>query len=328
MSGTPTPVLARPAPNAGGDEELFERERASATPRATSPVSAISPVPAGASRAAPATDATLAAMQRWFMTVITDPDSVAHGLARAQRTLAGQVVVDGPSLHAAGCLSVYHFAYHARLVECLLDDFPCVNYLCGELGGEDSFEQLARAYIHAHPSRHPNLNGYGAGFAPWLRRLRRPLLHRALLADIASLEWALVEVLHAEAAPILDPQALAAIPMEKWGGLRLQPAATVRLLTTAYAVNPLYQAWRTDEPLVIPPAAVATVAVYREGYSLWRMDCSPLTAGLLRDLFAGRPLEVALARCARAGSDVPDLVPRVMEWFRTWVASGFFARIG
>ena len=326
MSATPTPVLNRPAPNAGGDEEIFERERASATPR-TAP-SAPMNVARAVSHKSATTDASLAAMQQWFMTVITDPNSVAHGLARAQRTLAGQVVVDGPTLHAAGCLSVYHFAYHARLVECLLDDFPCVNYLCGELGGEDSFEQLARTYIHAHPSRHPNLNGYGAGFAPWLRRLRRPVLHRALLAEVAALEWALVEVLHAEAAPLLDPQALAAIPLEKWGDLRLQPAATVRLLKTTYAVNPLYQAWRTDEPLVIPPAVPATVAVYRECYALWRMDCSPLTAGLLRDLFTGRPLGVALARCARAGSDVPDLVPRVMEWFRTWVASGFFARIG
>src|SRR5690606_2409343 len=105
----------------------------------------------------------------------------------------------------------YHHAYHARLVECLADDFPCVQAVCGE----EVFATLARGYIAAHPSRHPNLNGYGAGFPLWLRRLRRPLVHRALLADLAALEWALVDVLHAQAAPVLDATALAAIPVER-----------------------------------------------------------------------------------------------------------------
>lgn len=302
----------------GGATDDLLVERASATPTAA-------PSRRRGTRRTqhPAASAPLRDLQRHFLRVITDPTSVDAGLAAAARQIPGAVYTDGPQLDAAARLDVYHYAYRARLVECLADDFPCVQGLVGA----SRFETLAAAYIAAHPSRHPNLNGFGAGFPTWLRRGRSPLRHRAALADIADLEWALVEVLHAPAAPVLDPAALQALPPEAWPDLRLRPSATLRLLRSRHPANTHFEAWRQDQPVRLGKPAPAAVAVFRQGWQLRRMDLSPLTEGLLRDLLAGKPLGQSLDRCARRGRTISDLVPKVMEWFRAWVAGGFFAAI-
>lgn len=315
-------TLSAPTPEVAIDSDQRLIERASAAPARgtyTAPTKHQRPTQTG-----PIAGADLAELQQALLTVITDPRSVDHGLRGMRQQLPiGHVFTDGANLDAAACLGIYHYAYHARLIECLIDDYPCVQAFVGT----ERFEELARAYIASTPSQHPNLNGYGAGFANWLRKSRRPLTNRRCIAEIAELEWHLVEVLHAEAAPNLDPAALAAIPMEAWADMCLRPSATLRLLETKYPVNTVYQHWREDKPLHLPVARGSAVAIYRQGYRLWRMDLSPLTHSLLKDLINGMPLGTALDRCATAGANIPDLIPRVMEWFQSWVSGGFFAAV-
>ena len=67
--------------------------------------------------------------------------------------------------YPANSLSGEGDAYFARLVECLADDYPCVQYALGE----DRFEEIARRYIEAHPSSSPSLNWFGRGFEQFAR---------------------------------------------------------------------------------------------------------------------------------------------------------------
>src|SRR5262249_15955268 len=141
-------------------------------------------------------------------------------------------------------LDVYRVAYKARLVDCLIDDYPVLSKALGE----ERFDALCRAYIDRYPSTSPNLNAYGKRFgsvcmeAPTVA----PALEgfdelRGFSADLARLEWSLVEVVHAELSPRLDASALQAIPPDALGSVRFTRNEAVRLLDLKYPVNAYFK---------------------------------------------------------------------------------------
>ncbi|HEY9051517.1 MAG TPA: DNA-binding domain-containing protein, partial [Gammaproteobacteria bacterium] len=54
-------------------------------------------------------------------------------------------------------LSIYTYAYAARLTEVLANDYPAVLMAIGE----DLFNELAHDYIQAYPSHHFSLRDFG-----------------------------------------------------------------------------------------------------------------------------------------------------------------------
>lgn len=318
---------SKPAPAEGGPLEAFIAERASNTPSATRKLRRSNDT----KRATGAPIAgSLRTLQEWFAQVITDPHSVEHGVAAAAQhgTLGKaaaleQIVTRGPQLAATERLRVYHYAYHARLSECLGDDFPAVKYALGDM----AFTRVCRAYINAHPSQHPNLNGYGRGFPAFLRDEAPRFPHREVLADLARLEWALVDVLHAQAASTFDVAALQRISLDRWASMRLRPSATVTLLEFAHPVNAWFQAWREDRAAALPRRGWSATAVYRQGFRVWRMDLTPPMHTILAQLFAGKTLGQALEAAAKGHGDPQRLVADLQVWFREWVSGGLFAAI-
>jgi len=316
---------SKPTPTEGGPPESFVAERASHTPSAKRQLRRTR---ANTRVQAPPVQASLRSYQEWFAHVITDPHSVAHGIASAESLGARsaaleQIVTRGPQLSAADRLQIYHYAYHARLTECLGDDFPAVKHAVGDV----VFTRLCRAYIHAHPSRHPNLNGFGAHFPTFLAQGKFRLGQRAALADLARLEWALVDVLHAQAAPTFDVAALQRMPLNRWATMRLRPSATVKLLVFSHPVNAWFQSWREDRSGALPRRGWSATAVYRQGFRVWRMDLTPPMHAILASLFAGKTLGKALAAAAKDHGDPQRLVSDLQIWFREWVSGGLFAAI-
>ncbi len=308
-------VIIGPHAVEGGGVEVHEVERASATPTPPS-----SP-PSRSRRRTPAASLGLAETQAWFLDAITHPSSAGAGARRAatrEGVSVDALLTPGPKLDALQRLSVYHYAYQARLTEALADDFPAVRNALGA----DTFDTVARRIIEASPSSTRNLNAYGRVMVDWLARPGQRVAHRPFLHDLARLEWALVEVVHAAVPPRLDPGQLAAIPMERWAGLRFVPGAATRLLDCGWPVNPYFQAWRQGAQPPIPAPKASAVVVYRHGFTVWRMDLSPMTHGLLARLLAGVPLAAALAPIeGQAGAE------RVMQWFSAWVSGGIFAGV-
>jgi hypothetical protein len=152
---------------------------------------------------------------------------------------------------------------------------------------------------------------------------------RAFHADLAALEWALVEIIHAPAAPPLDLGALQKIPPESWATVTFKRSDAVRLLTLSHPANAFYRAFRENGVVApLPRPAPSWTVVYRGGATLWRMDLTRAMAGVLAALLDGHPLGDALARIAVDEND-PDAVAEaersVMIWFREWVSGGIFA---
>ena len=312
----------RPSPQLGGATEALLHERASATPGAH----ATRGDHAGATRARvappePPKGTSLRAIEEWFLEAVTSPCAGAELETGARRLLTR-----GPKLDERERLEIYRYAYRARLVECLADDYPALQIA---LGGE-RFEELCHEYIERHPSSAPSLNYFGRHMASFcLSEAREPFPLRRFAADLAALEWALVEVLHARVADALSPAELAAIPAERWPDARLPPSPAVRVLRSEYPVNAFFQAFKTGAEPSIPEQARSMVAVYRTDMTLWRMDLTPAMTTLLEGLFSGETLGEALGKLEQGLSEAEaaEAERSVMVWFREWVAAGFFARV-
>jgi hypothetical protein len=282
-----------------------------------------SPVPSSAGGSL-ATDlaGSLHDQQRWFARAVMTPEShpLPVGAAVADRMLTA-----GPRLTALERLEVYRRAYHARLIECLADDYPALQ---GALGPE-AFDALGRAYIERHPSSGPNLNAFGRNMASFCRTAEAACPESAFAADLASLEWAIVEVIHARSAPAVTIEALNAIPIDRWADARLVPTPAFRLLRFGYPVNAYFQSFRQGTTPLIPGPSDSSVLVYRCGATVWRMPLTEPMFALLEATALGETLGTSLDRAAAALGDVPEEVAgaRVMGWFRDWVSSGLFCDV-
>lgn len=260
---------------------------------------------------------SLREQQAWLLDAITAPEP---------RDPSG-VVRERPKLSAAGRLHIYRHAYRARLVEVLRDDYAVL----AESIGDDAFEALCHVYIEQHPSRSANLNHYGQHMASVCAASELPA--RVFLSELAALEWALVEVIHAEAGT-LDPEALQRVPPEAWAGARLVPSDALRLLRFTHPVNAYYQACRTRETGAptppLPAAGASATAVYRRDPTLWRMDLTPAMTRVLAALLTERTIAEALAQIGVDEHDhaaLGEAERSVMTWFQAWVSSGFFSGV-
>ena len=113
-------------------------------------------------------------------------------------------------------LGVYREAYVLRLHECLGNDYPGLRAMLGE----ERFFALARAYIAAHPSRHPNARWFGRALPGFVASWAEPQ-EAAACADMARFEWALGEAQDEVDAVPLEFDQLAGLPAEAWASLTL-----------------------------------------------------------------------------------------------------------
>jgi hypothetical protein len=263
------------------------------------------------------TTRSLRDVQVWMHGAITSAERPAD---------VADYITAGPRLDASGRFDVHREGYVARLEECLADDYP----LLSELLGHQAFHALCHRFLARHPSRSPNLNYFGRPMAAFCREDTTLGEHALAAAEIATLEWSIVEVLHAQAAAPIAPSALQEIPPEEWGGLRLVPSDAVRLLRFEHAVNAAYQAFRDDEGTAWPAREKTTTVVYRSELSIWRMSLTPPMTRVLEALLAKKTLEESLSAIEVDETDeaaVVEASQQVMVWFREWMSSGMFGGI-
>ena len=301
-------------------------ERASATPdrRAPRPIA-----PAGAAPPADATahdsreDGSLRGRQLRFARGLMTAESLPAGLDDGA---AAQWLTPGPRLTALERFEIYRRGYHARLIECLADDYPAMQHALGEA----LFENLGRAYVARFPSTGPNLNYYGRHMSGFVREgMPEPFAERAFVADLASLEWAIVEVIHAPGEPALTVEGLQGVPPDRWDAAQLEATPALRLLRFSHPVNEYFRAFRSDESPAIPGPEATAAVVYRSGPTIWRMDLTEPMTRVLSALVAGEALGEALGRAEAAMSelDAGEVSSRVTAWFREWVVHGLFVRV-
>ncbi len=244
----------------------------------------------------------------------------------AERAIAGNARVSGIEQ-----LEIYRRQFWLRHTESLVEDFPGV----GRILGQAAWERFVEEYLDVHAPSSPSLRDLGQHFGSFAAS-RAWLECRELVADMAALEWALIEAFDAAAHAALDPRTLAGVPEDAWASARFAPHPTLRLLALRYPVLGLLddamRAQRRGEPALEPLAPVEAratfVAVHRKDLVVCRVELEALEHALLARLCRGEELEKACeATAVEQGLTLEALSERLMSLFQAWASRGYFVNV-
>jgi putative DNA-binding protein len=262
----------------------------------------------------------LRAQQEWFAAIISTPQDAP---APVDEHSASRLIAPSATLSSLARIDIYRRGYHARLVECLLDDYPVLAHALGE----EAFEALSRRYIARYPSSAPSLNYFGRHMAEFCAT--EPLPEPGFAADLATLEWAIVLAIHAPTANAIGFEDLSRVPSERWPSARFRVNPSLRILRLGFPVNAYLQAYRQGKPTPLPTAGPTRVAVYRTGRSVWRLELEATLVTLVEALAGGATLEAGLAdvQASLQNEAEQEIANKISACFQHSVSSGLFSSI-
>jgi hypothetical protein len=253
--------------------------------------------------------------------LITAPEGARRALEATREEGPAQAAVDDwlvPPAHGTALerLEIYANMYFYRLLDSLRHDCPRLLALIGDA----HFHNLITDYLLAHPSRHASLRHLPRQLAAFLRH--HPLSERwPSASDLAELEWARAGAFDAADATPISREQLASVPPERWPGLELEFAPSVRLLEVGHAVHELWRALDSGEP---PPPAVpvpTTLLVWRQGFVVYHRPLSAAEACASRMVFAGATFgAVCAGLCELIGES--QVAPTAAALIERWISDG------
>ncbi len=233
------------------------------------------------------------------------------------------LIPDGAREDKDTLLGVYRNAYVLRLIEVVQSDHELLHaYL-----GDDGFDEMARAYIAAHPSDQPNARWFSRHVPAFLAR-EEPYRGHPELAELALLEKTLADAFDAADAPTVTVAELAAIPPEEWGDLEFaaHPSA-VRLdfQTKATAIWAALKA-ETEPPEVVRLEEAEKVLVWRDGTTPMFRVLGPEEAMMWAE--AARGVRFGVLCEMLATYDDPDgTAMRAARYIAGWLNAGLISRV-
>jgi hypothetical protein len=253
-------------------------------------------------------------------------------LAAQQRALAQAITAKTPAVPGtllrltpqgeAPHLDIYRHAYRARLTDALRENYPVLHRLLGD----DTFDEMAEAFIAARPSHQPSIRWFGSELADFLNSTPEHAPHPAA-GDLARMEWALCTAFDAADARPLNSDALRDIAAEDWPTLRFTAHPSLRLVPLAWNIEVLWSALSADEnaDTEAPEALQHHLVIWRhEGRTQWRAMADD-EAGILADCLRG---EVFATWCENAAANHGDnAAAKVAGYLRLWIDSDMLAGV-
>ena len=196
--------------------------------------------------------------------------------------------------------SVYRNNVHRALGTALADAYPAV----ARLVGEEFFSATARVFHAQEPKRTASLSLHGAGFASFLETFP-PVQHLVYLCDVARVERAWLEALHAADAPVLNAARVMA-ELDRADDLTFSPHPATRVVVSLHPAVTIWQANRpetttpiTESLLDVPEAALIT----RPDAAVVLTSIDRTTATFASALFAGTALAQSYAAALKTDPD-------------------------
>ena len=200
----------------------------------------------------------LAKLQSTFQNYVLKPDPSAS---------TTWVSAEGKSAQEKQ-LSIYSYAYHARLEEVLANDYPAILMAIGE----DYFHQLAISYIEAHPSNFFSLRDFGAVFANFIANLiqhQTSWKEMPWLYELAVFEWSLGQAFDATDDDIFTEQDMASVAPEAWPELNFKLHSSVQRLNFEWNIIEMWQALTAETPTEVSAAKDTSYP-----WLIWRINLS------------------------------------------------------
>lgn len=203
----------------------------------------------------------------------------------------------GEDEEAGWRLAVYRDTAHSTLGNALALTYPAVRRLVGA----DFFDGAAQAFIRAQLPHSGCLNDYGAGYPAFIAAFvarHAPAAGLSYLADVATLEWAVNQALHAPDRPALDLARLAALDEAAIATLRLIPHPSISLLFLDYPADLIWRAVLDQDDAAMAAIDLhggpVCLLVERAEQPVRVQRLEEPTARFTQRLFAGQPLHAAL----------------------------------
>ena len=218
-------------------------------------------------------------------------------------------------------LAIYANAYCMRVVETLQKDFPAIFYLLGD----DTFTQVALAYIKEHPSQHPSLRFFGQYFSEFLLQGKD---YRAMpyLSELAQLEWLLVEAFNAKDVSLIQESDVVNVSPEAWSTLVLHFQASVHCFQYHWNIIPLWQAEQNEQ---IPPQpeeldSEEVCLVWRHNYMTRYRTLEPDEALVLGSMLEGADFS---DMCEKLSTLFPpdEVAMKAAGLLKSWVNTGLIS---
>lgn len=206
-------------------------------------------------------------------------------------------IVDGPRLDAKGRLDVYAIGYRLRLIEILDADYPALH----ALAGDDLFEQLARAYIAAHPSVFPNARWFGIHLPGFLAS-DAAFASQPVLAEMAKFEWSMSLAFDSADDPVLAVAELAGLPAAAWATLGFRLHGSLQRAELAWNVPAFWRAVTREEDPPIPVQSPESAA-----WIVWRRELTTYFRSLGTD-------EAAALDSIAAGGNFAGMCELLCDW--------------
>lgn len=236
---------------------------------------------------------------RELQSLFWDAIATTPGETRASAALL-EVISDDDRLTAAERVAIYGEMYWRRLLDVLREDFSRTSRLLGD----ETFATIARAYLAAHPSRHPSIARVGEAFPDFISSHADVPDH---VSDLARLEWARLESFAAADAEPLALAHLTAMPADTWTDLRFTATPCVRVLELRWPVQRLLdgdERPRDAEPTVI--------RVWRRGHLVFHATADATEAAALARLRQGTTFGAIAVLCSDA-SEAAALLARWLD---------------
>jgi hypothetical protein len=240
-------------------------------------------------------------------------DGTPAALARLERAAAELPIRGDDRLSAGARLAIYAGMHFVRIRDVLAEDFPATRIAAG-----DSFDRFVGSYLRAHPTDDPSLRRAGRHLGAFLER--HPEHARfPWQADLAKLEWAMIEAFDALDQAVLTAETLQELAPEEWPGLAIEPVRSLRVLDCAFPVERI----RTDLLEAGPPAAwepePTTLQVWRQGATVYHRRIGRPERRALERLGGGVPFAELCESLAAERSEA-EAAGTVLTLLRAWLA--------
>lgn len=189
-------------------------------------------------------------LQRQFMAALYDPDAPGPVAAIA-----------GNGLTPEGRFRIYRSSCGESHVAALRVTYPAVLALVGDA----FFDQTARGYRRAHPSRSGNVQEFGGDLGDYLQTLAACRAY-PYLPDVARLEWLRQDTILAPEAATVEPGAFIERVQAATAPVHAVLHPSLHLLKSPY---PVLRVWRYA---LNPSPESLTLGDEGECVALWRED--------------------------------------------------------
>jgi hypothetical protein len=271
----------------------------------------------------------LARTQRLLRRLITAPSGVRAALKASGdpegRALAAVLQGDA-RLDAESRLDVYAYAYFHRILDCLKEDYAALHAAMGE----ELFHDLITEYLVVYPPTRFSLRFAGEHLPAFLAS--RPEGSQCCVAlpwgaDLAALEWALVEVFDAADAPVLAREELAAVPPEAWVNLRFAFTPALRVLHLEWPVQRIREAFDAEGGTApsIDPAPVSLL-VWRRDERVFYRSMEAIEDEAIEVLRGGGAFGALCERIARNVGEA-EAPARTLALLNGWIADGLLSSL-